>query len=274
MKPIPRDGLGVGLRPTHLGAIAQASDDVVDFFEVIVDNVVSTAELPRDNLRRVAARFPVCGHAVSLNVLGTDPLDTAHIARIANAVTTFGMPFLTDHLCFTATAGVQHHDLLPAPGRRSLVSWAGQRIRALQALLPVPFGIENASSYLRYDGDDLSEWAFLTAVLEEADCGLLLDVNNIVVSAHNHGFSPSAYLDAIPWTRVLAVHIAGHEVRPDGLRHDTHNRPVDDEVWDVYADAWRRGGPFPTVLEWDDDIPPFADVVHHLQRARAVRRST
>lgn len=273
MRPIPRDGLGVGLRPAHLGAIATAADDVVDFFEVLVDNVIGSADLPRDNLSRVAARFPVCGHAVSLNVLGIDPLDTTHIARVSNAVKTFGMPFLTDHLCFTSTRRVQHHDLLPAPGRRSLVRFAGQRIRAIQQRLPVPFGIENVSSYLRYDGDDMSEWDFLTAVLEEADCGLLLDVNNIVVSAHNHGFSPATYLDAIPWTRVLAVHIAGHEVRPDGLRHDTHNRPVDDEVWDVYADAWRRGGPFPTVLEWDDHIPPFGDVVNHLQRARTVRSS-
>lgn len=264
---IARDGLGLSLRPVHLTEIA-ASPPAVDFFEVIVDNVIGVADAPRANLARVAARWPVVGHSVSLNLLGTDPLDVGHITRVGAALTRYRMPFHTDHLCFSAVGGLQHHDLLPVPCRSELVPWAVARVRQVQRLLPVPFGVENVSSYLRFVGDDLPEWEFVRRIVTGADCGLLLDVNNIVVSAHNHGFSPRAWLDAVPWERVLVVHIAGHQVRADGLRHDTHDRAVDDEVWDVYADAWRRGGPFPTVLEWDDNIPKLSDAVAHLQRAR------
>jgi uncharacterized protein (UPF0276 family) len=157
------------------------------------------------------------------------------------------------------------------PYANDLIPWIGHRIQAARSAVGLPFGIENVSTYFRFGRDEMPEWEFISRIAETADCGLLIDINNIYVSAVNHGFDAIDYLKAIPWKRVLYVHIAGHQKRPDGLLHDTHDRAVSQDVWRLYAAAWRLGGPFPTVLEWDADLPDFATVVAELELARMVR---
>jgi uncharacterized protein (UPF0276 family) len=267
---IPRDAVGLGLRPRWVAALRSGAPGV-DFLEVLVENVVGEATLPRERLAALAARYPLVGHGVSLDVAGTDPLDDAFLVRLADFVRDTGLAWHSDHLCWSNAGGLAHHELLPTPCVAAIVPWVAARARAIQDRLGVPFGLENVSTYLRWSMDDLPEWEFLARVAEAADCGVILDVNNVVVSAHNHGSDPLDALAAIPWSRVLHAHVAGHRVRPDGLRHDTHDRPVSDEVWEVYAESWRRGGPFPTVLEWDDEIPDLDVALAELDRARAVR---
>ncbi len=268
---LARDAVGVGLRPEHYAAIRQ-QPPAVDFLEIIAENFLGPSELPRTHLDAVAARYPVVAHNISLNLLGTDPLDADYLRRLRWLVRRHGMPCVTDHLAWTRSDGQRHHDLLPAPCSAELVPWAAARIRAVRDAVGAPFGVENPSTYLRFTRDDLPEWEFVRRVVEAADCGLLLDVNNVFVSAVNHGFDPRDYLAAVPWERVLYVHVAGHTVRPDGLRHDTHDGAVAPEVWALYAHAWALGGPFPTLLEWDDRIPALDVVVAEAQTARAVRR--
>ena len=213
----------------------------------------------------------VVAHGVSLNLCGAEPLDEAHLAALRALVEAHGMPWASDHLCWSRTGATRHHDLLPAPLSAALVPWVAARVRAVAAALGVPFAVENLSSYVAFTRDDLREWEFLRGVAEAADCGVLLDVNNLVVSSHNHGFAVEDYLDGVPWERVVEVHVAGHELLPDGRRIDTHDRAVSEEVWAVYRAAWRRGGPFPTLLEWDDRIPSLAEVCAEAARARAWR---
>lgn len=268
---IPRDALGLGLRPVHYAALRENRPEV-DFFEVISENYLGVSDLPRMHVEEIGARHPLIAHGVSLNLCGSDPLNDDYLGRLRAFTENHAIPFVTDHLCWTSSEGTSHHDLLPVPSSRELVDWAVVRIQHVKRALGVPFGIENVSTYLRHKRDDMPEWEFLRLIVEKADCGILLDVNNIYVSSVNHGFDPHEYLAAMPWERVLYVHIAGHQVRPDGLRHDTHDRRVEDAVWALYAEAWRRGGPFPTVLEWDDQIPPLEQAVEELRRAAQVRR--
>ncbi len=243
----------------------------VDFLEVIAENYTGASELPRLRLDAVAARYPLVAHGVSLNLLGAEPLDLAHLARVRELVHAHQMPWFSDHLCWSASGGHRHHDLLPAPYHPDLVPYAAARARFVQAYLGVPLGLENLSSYLAWEGDRMPEWEFYRRVVEVSDTWYMLDVNNLYVSSVNHGFDPRAYLASVRWDRVLQVHVAGHAVRPDGLRHDTHDRGVAPEVWALYRDAWRMGGPFPTLLEWDDHIPPLDAVLAELDAARRAR---
>jgi hypothetical protein len=243
----------------------------VDFFELLAENYLGPSPLPRQHAERVGARYPLVGHGVSLNVAGTDPLNADHLRRLQEMVHHYPLAWFTDHLCWTAQGSHAHHELLPFPYLEEAIDWVADRIRQVQRALGVPFGVENVSTYVQAADEELSEAAFVARVVEAADCGLLLDLNNLWVNAVNHGFDPHSYLDAVPWERVLAVHLAGHQVLPGGLRHDTHDRAVDPAVWSLYAEAWRRGGPFPTLLEWDEAIPPLEVALAELSLARRVR---
>lgn len=267
---IARDSVGLGLRPTHVDALRD-SPHAPAFLEVITENLLA-APIAQDKARRAAAGRPVVAHGVSLDLLGTRPLDDALLDATAALARAWDMPWVSEHLCWSAHADAHHHDLLPVPHTEEVVAWAVWRIREVTRRLPVPFAVENVSTYVRFRADTLSEAAFLTRVVEGADCGLLLDINNLYVNAVNHGHDPVDALAHLPWDRVTAVHIAGHTRRADGLLHDTHDRPVAPEVWSLYAAAWRRGGPFPTILEWDDDIPDLATALDTLATAQAVRR--
>jgi uncharacterized protein len=267
---IPSDGVGLGLRP-QLYRDIEETHPALDFVEVISENFFEPESLSASNLRYFREQYPVLAHGVSLNLLGSDPFDLEYLEQLRSFLSAFQIPYATDHLCWTAHRGIHHHDLLPTPLSSGLVDYAVQRARFVQEFLGVPFGLENLSSYVTFSASDLTEWEFLRRIVVGADCYVMLDINNVYVSSINHDFSAEEYLEAVPWDRVLHVHIAGHRVTPSGLLHDTHDRPVAPEVWELYRKAWKLGGPFPTLLEWDAEIPPLVELLEVLETARRVR---
>ncbi|MEY4512568.1 MAG: hypothetical protein RLZZ450_4690 [Pseudomonadota bacterium] len=270
MTSLARDALGLGLRIPHYAYLFE-NEPAVDYFEIISENFLGDAAPPQQNLARVQARYPLVLHGVSLNLLGHEPLDEHYLDAVCRLADRVGAAFVTDHLCWTGAHGVQHHDLLPMPYTPALVEYAAERAYAVQRRLGRPFGLENLSSYVEFEESTLSEQEFYTRVVREAGCHFMLDINNVYVSSENHGFDPLEYLRAIDYSRVLQVHLAGHTREPSGLIIDTHDHPICDEVWQLYAAAWKLGGPFPTMIEWDDAIPPMPEVLAELERARRVR---
>ena len=268
--PLPRDALGLGLRIPHYSHLYEHWP-AVDFFEIISENFLGAALPPRAHLDRVRSRYPIVLHGVSLNLLGHEPLDSSHLDALRRLADYVDAPFVTDHLCWTGAHGVNHHDLLPLPYVPELVELAAERAAYVQDRLGRPFGIENLSSYVDFKASTLSEWEFYTRVVEESGCYYLLDINNVYVSSENHGFDAETYLASIDYSRVLQVHLAGHTRQPDGTLVDTHDHPVCDAVFRLYRRAWKAGGPFPTLLEWDDRIPPMPEALAELEKARTLR---
>lgn len=269
-RELPRDALGLGLRIPHYAHLFEHWPEV-GYFEIISENFLGDAWPPRRHLDRVRERYPLVLHGVGLNLLGEAPLDSAYLDKLCWLADYVDAPFVTDHLCWTGAHGVSHHDLLPTPYVTDLIGVAAERAAAVQRQLGRPFGLENLSSYAEFRDSTMPEWDFYTAVVREAGGWFMLDVNNIYVSSQNHGFSPQEYLRAIDFSRVLQVHIAGHSRQADGTIIDTHDHAVADDVWRLYAEAWRLGGPFPTLLEWDDHIPPMPEVLAELAKAEKVR---
>lgn len=267
---LPRDALGLGLRRAHYGHLF-AHWPAVDYFEAISENFLGPALPPRERLDAVRARYPVVLHGVGLNLLGHDPLDERYLDDLCRLADRVDAPFVTDHLCWTGAQNISHHDLLPTPYAPELIAFAAERAAYVQRRLDRPFGLENLSSYVTFERSTMTEWDFYTAVVREAGCHFMLDVNNVYVSSVNHGFDPRVYLDAIDYGRVLQVHLAGFTREPDGTLVDTHDHPVCDAVWALYAETWRAHGPFPTLLEWDERIPPMPEVLAELAKAREVR---
>jgi hypothetical protein len=268
--PLPKDALGLGLRLPHYPHLFEHWPEV-GYFEIISENFLGPALPPREKLDRIRARYPIVLHGVGLNLLGHAPLDEAYLDQLCRLADHVDAPFVTDHLCWTGARGVSHHDLLPTPYVPELVEFAAERAYAVQRRLGRPFGLENLSSYVEFRRSTMTEWEFLTAVVREAGCWFMLDVNNVYVSSQNHGFDPLTYLRAIDFSRVLQAHLAGHTREPDGTLVDTHDQPVCDEVWALYRQAWRMGGPFPTLLEWDSHVPPMPVAVAELEKARGAR---
>jgi uncharacterized protein len=269
-RPLARDAVGVGLRPVHYAHVCD-HQPAIDYFEVISENYLSAAQPPRRWLAKVSATYPVVLHGVGLNLLGHEPLDIRYLDQLAALAEFVDAPFVSDHLCWTAAHGISHHELLPVPLRPELVEYAAERASFVQRHLGRPFGLENLSSYVRFSQSSLSEWEFYTQTVRRAGCWFMFDINNVYVSSQNHGFSAHDYLAAIDWTRILQVHIAGHTVQPDGSILDTHDAPVADPVWQLYATAWQQGGPFRTLLEWDDNMPTFDVLQAQLARARTMQ---
>jgi uncharacterized protein (UPF0276 family) len=266
------NGFGLGLRPQHYSdALADEGHAAsgVDWFEIISENFIGVGGPPLRNLMRVRERFPVAMHGVSLSIGGTAPLDDAYLDGLKDLIRRLEPAVVSDHLCWTGVHGVNLHDLLPLPLNGETLNHVAARVRAVQDRLGRRIALENASTYVAFDADTMTEWDFLAALTEAADCDLLLDVNNVYVSAVNHGFDAADYLAGIPAERVCQVHLAGHQNNGDHIV-DTHDAPVADAVWDLYADAVRRLGPVPTMIERDADIPPFAELVDELGRARRV----
>lgn len=263
------DALGLGLRPAHYREILETWP-ALDYFEIISENFLGDAWPPRYHLDRIRERYPIVLHGVGLNLLGPEAPTSQYLDRLAALAEYVDAPFVTDHLCWTAAQGVTHHDLLPVPYVNELVDLAAERAAAVQRYLGRPFGLENLSSYIELERSQMSEWEFFAAVVERAGCSCLLDINNVYVSSQNHGFSAEQYLEAIDLSRVLQVHMAGHTREPAGNIVDTHDHPVADAVWELYraTQARRR---LPTLLEWDDHIPPLATVLAELEKARAWR---
>lgn len=268
---LPADAVGLGLRLPHYGYLFEHWPDV-GYFEIISENFLGPSLPPRQKLARVRARYPVVLHGVGLNLLGPTPLDEAYLDDLCRLADEVDAPFVTDHLCWTGAHGVSHHDLLPTPYVPELVEYAAERAAHVQRRLGRPFGLENLSSYVTFAMSTMTEWDFYAAVVRESGCRFLLDVNNIYVSSENHGLDPLEYLGAIDFARVLQVHLAGFDREQAGTLVDTHDHHVSKEVWALYAEAWKRGGPFPTLLEWDDRIPEMAVLLAELDRAKEVRK--
>jgi hypothetical protein len=263
-------GVGVGLRTAHYAHILAPETRLeIDWFEAISENYMVPGGRPLRILEEVRALRPLVLHGVSLSIGSTDPLDLDYLDRLAATARRFEPRWLSDHLCWTGTGGHQSHDLLPLPCTEGALAHVIERTRRVQDRLGRRIALENPSSYLAYRHDAMPEHEFLVRVAEGADCGILLDVNNVFVSAHNHRFDARAYLDSIPPERVFQIHLAGHSVE-GGLLVDTHDHPVREEVWALYAHALARLGPVSTLIEWDDRIPEFAELEAHAARARAI----
>jgi uncharacterized protein len=265
-------GVGVGLRPKHFARVLEAPDPAqlgIDFFEAISENYMVPGGRPPRVLAQVRARFPVVLHGVSLNIGSADPLDCGYLAELAALARRTEPAWLSDHLCWTGVRGRNLHDLLPLPYTEDVLAHVCERVKQVQDRLGRRIALENPSSYFAYRADAMSEAEFLALVAERADCGILLDVNNVFVSAKNHGFDPERYLAQIPAERVFQIHLAGHSTQ-GALRIDTHDQAVCDEVWALFETAARRLGPVSTLIEWDDRIPELEVLVAEAARARQI----
>lgn len=252
----PYLGCGVGLRPQHYGDILDVWPQV-DWFEVISENFMVTGGRPLHTLERIRARYPIALHGVSLSIGSTDPLNREYLRQLAALARRFEPTWISDHLCWTGIGGHNLHDLLPLPYTAEALEHVVSRVRQVQDALGRRILLENVSTYIEYRHSVMTEWDFLSAVAERADCGILLDINNVFVSAFNHGFAPGDYLRAIPPARVHQFHLAGYSDRGTFL-HDTHDHPVAGAVWELYAQAVERFGRVSTLIEWDERIPPFS----------------
>ncbi|HUO79442.1 MAG TPA: DUF692 domain-containing protein [Steroidobacteraceae bacterium] len=265
-------GFGLGLRPPHYGAVLETRP-AVDWFEVITENYLVGGGRPLHFLDEVRARYPVVMHGVSLSIGSTAPLDLDYLGRVRELAARCQPEWVSDHLCWTGTDGRNLHDLLPLPYTEEALAHLVPRIGRVQELLGRPLVLENVSSYVSYSSSAMSEWEFLSALVARTGCRLLLDVNNVYVSSRNHGFDPREFLDGVPVAAVQQFHLAGHlDLGTQVI--DTHDAPVREEVWDLYAHALRRFGAVSTLLERDDNIPPLEELVAELGRARAVARRT
>jgi uncharacterized protein (UPF0276 family) len=266
----PSLGFGLGLRVDHYEAVL-ADRPAVDWFEVLTENYLVPGGKPLNYLMRIRERYPLAMHGVSLSIGSTAPLNHEYLRQVKALAARVEPEWVSDHLCWTGVAGRNTHDLLPLPYSYEAVDHVAARVRTVQEVLERRILLENVSSYVSFRGAPLTEWEFLAEIAERADCLILLDVNNIFVSAVNHEFDPLEYLNAVPAARVQQIHLAGHEDHGDYLV-DTHDHPVRDEVWELYAYAVRRFGRVSTMIERDDHIPPLAELCAELEQARGVAR--
>ena len=241
----------------------------MDWFEVIAENFMADGGRPLEVLEGVRANYPIVLHGVSLSVGSTDPLNRDHLRRLAELARRFAPAWISDHLCWTGVSDSNLHDLMPLPYTEAAIRHIVSRVQQVQDFLGRRILLENVSSYVTYKQSEMSEWAFLEAIAKQADCLLLLDINNIYVSSFNHGFSPQDFIDGIPVDRVQQFHLAGHR-NFGGYIIDTHDHPVIDPVWDLYAAAVRRFGRISTMIERDDNIPPIEELMAELDHARAI----
>lgn len=263
-------GVGVGLRIPHYNHIFSRKP-VVDWFEIISENFMVDGGRPLAVLDQILERYRVVQHGVSMYFGSADKLNRQHLRRLKTLVRRTGTPWLSDHLCWGSADGRYSHDLLPMPYTFEAAKVTARKIREARDFLEVPVIVENVSSYAEFHVSEMTEWEFLNEVVERADCGILLDVNNIYVSSRNHSFNPGHYLDAVPPERVAQIHIAGHSTFEKYIL-DTHDHPVIDPVWALYERAIERCGNIATLLEWDQNIPTFEEL--HTEALKAEKYLT
>ena len=264
---LPNLGVGIGLRTVHYGTIVETKP-TIDWFEAISENFMDVRGRPSWILEQVAAHYPVVLHGVSMSIGSTDPLDREYLASLKRLATSTRAHWVSDHLCWTGVAHRNLHDLLPLPYTEECLRHVIARIREVQDVLERPLVIENPSSYVEFTSSTMSEWEFLARMAEEADCGLLLDVNNVYVSAFNHDFDPRDYLAGIPMERVVQFHVAGHTHKGTHIL-DTHTGQAVEGVWELYGRACELTGGRSTLYEWDDEIPAIEVVIAEAEKARA-----
>lgn len=271
MQHHPPTGVGLGLRGAFLRDVVRGdADDKVAFLEVAPENYMHRGGRSPKRLATLAERFPIITHGLMMSLGGTDPFDDAYMAELKAFLDRYDPPWHSDHICWSGMDGAVLHDLLPIPFTGETAKRVAGRIREASDRLERPMAIENISWYLQLGKSTLDEAGFITEVLERADCGLLLDVNNVFVNATNHGFDACAWIDAIPLERVVQLHIAGHEPWDDTLLVDTHGAEVRDEVRALLSYVIERTGPKPVLLERDSNIPPLSELLDEAASLQAV----
>jgi len=267
MQGVPHLGFGLGLRIPHYTTIFNEWPQV-DFFEIISENFMNTAGVPRYNLDRIRERYTLVLHGVCLSLGAPTPLDFDYLKRLKALANHVNAPWFTDHLCWTRGTAHHYHDLLPLPYTEATANYVAERARIVQDYLERPFGIENLSAIAEFSSGTMPEWEFYRSVVEKAGCYMMLDVNNIYVSSRNHGFDPKHYLAGLDMRKVLQMHLAGHSDMGNYVL-DTHDSPVRDEVWELFDEAYRLCGGASTMVEWDDQIPDFQTTHAEVLKAKA-----
>jgi len=264
----PYLGYGLGLRKEHYDAVL-AERPKVDWFEIISENYMVEGGKPLDYLSRIREHYPMVMHGVSLSIGSTEPLNFDYLQQLKALIKRVEPAWFSDHLCWTGVDGVNLHDLMPLPYTEEAVQHVADRVSQVQDYLGRQMLLENVSSYVSYSDSQMSEWEFLREVAERADCLILLDINNIYVSAFNHNFDPYTYLTAIPGERVYQFHLAGH-THENNLIIDTHDHPIADPVFELYAAAVQHFGRVSTMIERDDNIPPLPELLDELAQVRRI----
>jgi len=263
---LPYLGFGLGLRREHYTEVLQTRP-AVDWFEIITENYLVPGGKPLDFLTRIREFYPMVMHGVSLSIGGSDPLNKTYLKQLKQLAKSIDPMWVSDHLCWTGHNGINSHDLLPMPYTEEAIDHIVSRVDQVQDYLGRQILLENVSSYVNFKQSDMTEWQFITEIANRADCLLLLDINNIYVSAFNHGFNPEDYLQHIPVNRVQQFHLAGH-THCDTHIIDTHDEPVIDAVWSLYQSAAQRFGKVSTMIERDDNIPPLQELLDELAIAK------
>lgn len=264
----PWHGFGLGLRSEHFDEVL-AAPAAVDWFEIISENFMVAGGKPRHYLEQIRCRYPLAMHGVSLSIGSTDALDRSYLTALRQLAREVEPIWISDHLCWTGNGGINSHDLLPLPYTGEAVAHVVARIGEVQDFLGREILIENVSTYVGFADAEMEEPVFLSEIARRSGCRILLDVNNVYVSSRNHGFDADAYIAALPAERIWQIHLAGHSDYGDYVI-DTHDHPVRGEVWDLYARTLARIGAVTTMIERDDHIPPLAELVGELDRARAI----
>ncbi len=265
---VPDLGFGIGLRTEHYDELLE-NPGQVDWLEVISENFFLPGGQAKAYLEEFKEKFTLVPHGVGMSIGSTDPLNWSYLKTLKSIAKDLNAPWFSDHLCWNHHAHHHLHNLMPLPYTDECVEYVAERARIVQDFVEKPFILENVSSYVEFTQSTMPEWEFLTRIAEKANCGILLDVNNIFVSAMNHNFDPMTYINAIPPERVIQYHIAGHKDKGTFLL-DTHDHDIRDEVWDLYAKCIPRFGNVSTMIERDDDIPPLAELLDELNTAKTI----
>ncbi len=268
---MPFLGFGLGLRPDYYEEILEQKP-ALDWFEILTENYLVPGGKPLYYLDKIRAHYPIVMHGVSLSLGSSDPFDNDYLQQLKNLVVHVEPVWVSDHLCWTGVHGINAHDLLPIPYTRQAVNHIVSRIQQVQDFLGRPILIENVSSYLTYKQSEMSEWEFILEIVNQAGCFILLDINNVYVSSVNHEFDPLKYIQAMPKERVAQIHLAGHSNHGDYII-DTHDAPVIQPVWDLYAATVRHLGKVSTMIERDDNMPSLAELLAEVSQAQHISES-
>lgn len=261
-------GFGLGLRTVHYEEILE-NHPPIDWLEIISENYMVAGGKPLYYLDKIREQYPMVAHGVSLSIGSTDPLNWEYLHKLKALIARVNPKWVSDHLCWTGVNGLNMHDLLPLPYTEEALNHVIRRVKEVQDFLGRQILLENVSSYVTFKNDTFTEWDFLRTMAQEADCLILLDINNVYVSAYNHGFDPTVYLNAIPIERVQQFHLAGH-TNNGSVIIDTHDAKIIDPVWELYAKAIKRFGRISTMIERDDHIPPLSELMIELDYAKKI----